>query len=533
MRERKELEAAFQKSQEALKLHSDLPQHVWNSAIHLRSRFMRLGDLPDLEAALQRRTSHSRSLRTSVGASNEWRTERAQNEEDGKHEGGFTGPPPHEIAAVSLADTSASRGVQSLSGSRLDGGYAHPSFTAVSSSRRDSAAVATCSENCVVASSAITTVKARNAPRPGERRWYRRNKLLPQNCDPVVQYLKGQATAFHYLGEMKYAIGEYPAAQLYAEAFYKLSESARDLFAQAAALQILASDHQNSVFLCQRAIKFLELGGITSGRAYDVLMLDQAEAHVLKSEYAEARRIHTQIVPDTTNQTAAKYAWGLLSIAQLDIITGANTQDVYLNLHKAKELFNSKGFMHPVKYCDLRLAELHLREGETLTAQGIFQTCFNSSWGNDAQAVLLCMKGLANVSSWPTSDFNQATRWPIIYLGYAKQLANKCAVYEALQLLGDVVQAQGDSVTSMTLYTLALEGFTCMDIHRSRAECMLRLADLANSQGDTSKAIELWTLARPLFERSSQVKQVSQVDERLATVTQTALEEQTETLRTY
>ncbi|KAJ7463175.1 hypothetical protein FB451DRAFT_1493928 [Mycena latifolia] len=363
--------------------------------------------------------------------------------------------------------------------------------------------------------------------------------LLPQNCDPVLQYLKGQATAFHYLGEMKYAIGEYPAAQLYAEAFYKLSESARDLFAQAAALQILAScrralgDHQNSVFLCQRAIKFLELGGITSGRAYDVLMLDQAEAHVLKSEYAEARRIHTQIVPDTTNQTAAKYAWGLLSIAQLDIITGANTQDVYLNLHKAKELFNSKGFMHPVKYCDLRLAELHLREGETLTAQGIFQTCFNSSWGNDAQAVLLCMKGLANVSSWPTSDFNQATRWPIIYLGYAKQLANKCAVYEALQLLGDVVQAQGDSVTSMTLYTLALEGFTCMDIHRSRAECMLRLADLANSQGDTSKAIELWTLARPLFERSSQVKQVSQVDERLATVTQTALEEQTETLRTY
>jgi hypothetical protein len=57
-----------------------------------------------------------------------------------------------------------------------------------------------------------------------------------------------------------------------------------------------------------------------------------------------------------------------------------------------------------------------------------------------------------------------------------------------------------------------------MDVHRSRAKCMVHLGDLANKQGHASKAIGFWTTAHPLFERSLQAKDVAQIDARLSTV---------------
>jgi hypothetical protein len=71
-----------------------------------------------------------------------------------------------------------------------------------------------------------------------------------------------------------------------------------------------------------------------------------------------------------------------------------------------------------------------------------------------------------------------------------------------------------DSVSN--LYTVSLEGVTYMDVHQSRARCTLRLGDLANEHGNTAAAIEHWKVARPLFVRSSQTKDIAEIDSRLA-----------------
>jgi hypothetical protein len=52
-------------------------------------------------------------------------------------------------------------------------------------------------------------------------------------------------------------------------------------------------------------------------------------------------------------------------------------------------------------------------------------------------------------------------------------LKEKLGILKALQFLGDVFLAQGEEYTALNLFTVALEGFTAMDVHRSRAECML------------------------------------------------------------
>ncbi|KAJ7488202.1 hypothetical protein FB451DRAFT_1167657 [Mycena latifolia] len=152
------------------------------------------------------------------------------------------------------------------------------------------------------------------------------------------------------------------------------------------------------------------------------------------------------------------------------------------------------------------------------------------TWGNNAQGALLCMESFANTKGWPESDFRYTSGWAVVYLGYAEKLGDKIALHRALQFLGDVFQAEGDSATSTALFTVALEGFTWMDIHHSRAECMLRLGDLAKGHGDVLNTIELWKTARPLFQRSSQGKQVTQIEERLATININVPEETTDSL---
>ncbi|KAJ7034064.1 hypothetical protein C8F04DRAFT_1260327 [Mycena alexandri] len=57
-----------------------------------------------------------------------------------------------------------------------------------------------------------------------------------------------------------------------------------------------------------------------------------------------------------------------------------------------------------------------------------------------------------------------------------------------------------------------------MDVHRSRAECMIRLGDISEKNGDLLNALELWEMARPLFECSSQIKQIHAIDERMSRV---------------
>jgi polyhydroxyalkanoate synthesis regulator phasin len=54
---------------------------------------------------------------------------------------------------------------------------------------------------------------------------------------------------------------------------------------------------------------------------------------------------------------------------------------------------------------------------------------------------------------------------------------------------------------------------------------MLRLGDLSKSHDDLLKAVEFWEAARPLFERSSQTKQVQCISERVANISKDVLKQ--------
>ncbi|KAJ7088954.1 hypothetical protein C8R44DRAFT_751636 [Mycena epipterygia] len=212
----------------------------------------------------------------------------------------------------------------------------------------------------------------------------------------------------------------------------------------------------------------------------------EAESHFLKSEYAEARNIHTEILCNTQN--TGSYAFGLLNLAQIDIVIGER--------------------------------ELHLREGETHTSKSLLQQSFTSVEHKDSQAALSCLESLADTNRWPVDDFEWALRWTVVYLLYAQGKKDKRALHKALQYLGVVFLEQGDLTTAGSLISVALETFTYMDIHRSRAKCLLCLGNISEQKGQSVEAVELWKEARPLFECSLQTKEMTKIDTKLALMAQ-------------
>jgi tetratricopeptide (TPR) repeat protein len=319
------------------------------------------------------------------------------------------------------------------------------------------------------------------------------------------------------MAQVKYSVGDYCTAQMYATEAQKLSKLSPNLFQEARTLQIGAwcsrnfGDFKESMTQLHRSREILSTCGLSGGYIDHGLVVDQAETYLLKSEYAQARSIYHQIVETTsTDHNAVFYAVSLLNIAQIDVKVGGDAEGIYQKLNKAKDIFRSYAHVPEIVFCDMCQADMELREKKFEMAKSKFL----KSGGIDNQVRSFCFEKLADIRAWPISEGQ--FKWPVIYCGDSYKSKDKLALHKALLFLGDVFTANKDKKTATSLYLVALQGFTHMDVHHSRGQCMMRLGDLADGEGHTSKALFFWKAARPLFELSLQAKDVAQIDLRLA-----------------
>lgn len=157
-----------------------------------------------------------------------------------------------------------------------------------------------------------------------------------------------------------------------------------------------------------------------------------------------------------------------------------------------------------------------MRKGNLLVANSVFQKCLKTSLGSDDEVVTFCLEQLADRQQWGMGDVT----WTTIFLMHVLKTKQKLPIHKALVFLADTCSALDDTETATSLLTLALKGFTDMDVHLGRAECMHRLGELSMQQKDFSAALEFWKEARPLFERSSQMEQVVLVDAKITTISE-------------
>ncbi|KAJ7820048.1 hypothetical protein B0H13DRAFT_1921438 [Mycena leptocephala] len=340
---------------------------------------------------------------------------------------------------------------------------------------------------------------------------------------------KMQSQALSRLGRIDWSNGDYFTAQGHANKAQRLARIVGDLYSEAQALHIASmccnsiGNYKQSIFLCSRARDLLALCGMSSCQLDHALMTNQAETHKLKSEYVVAHSIHLMILQETSvAQDFYAYGVALLNVAEIDVLIGAPMEDVQGGNEKAREIFNTHNLVTEVIVCDVILADLHLREGNLLEAKTLFESCLKSSFTRP-DIMFYCYERLGDASRWGAS--NWMFGWTTVFLVHSVRQKEKLGIYKALQFMGDAFFAQDDKHTAITLFAVALDGFTQMDVHRSRAGCMLRLGDISKGHGDLLKAVELWTTARPLFEQSSQAKQVNNIDQRLADVSEDVLEQ--------
>ncbi|KAJ7035362.1 hypothetical protein C8F04DRAFT_1233781 [Mycena alexandri] len=297
---------------------------------------------------------------------------------------------------------------------------------------------------------------------------------------------RGQCIALVRLSRIEWLRGNYAGSQVYAQEAQKVAKISGNMFQEAHGLyyEILCWQalgcYEYCISLSIRARTLLSLCGMSyTALDYD-FMNSQAEVHKSKSEYVEAHNIQNQLLQGAlATHNLYQQGFALINISEIEIPMGVSKDLIQEKIDASQAIGKAMKNAMFIIVCEIIQANLNLREGDMSSL--LFCKCLQLVWGNFSEA--------------------------------AKE---RLGIHRALQFLGDVFFKENDEVTAVSLFTLALEGFTQMDVHQSRAECMIRLGDISRKNGDLLRALELWETARLLFERSSQVKRVQNVDERLA-----------------
>ncbi|KAJ7854056.1 hypothetical protein B0H14DRAFT_3652126 [Mycena olivaceomarginata] len=280
-----------------------------------------------------------------------------------------------------------------------------------------------------------------------------------------------QSQALRLLAWINIQIGEYPIAQIHAYEAQKVARVSGDLYREAQALCMQAKcsyqfgNYGQSISLCITARQLLGLCGLSNSDTEHIITTIQAEVYKSKSEYSAAHKIYRarlQNVP--TDQSPYFRATLLLNIAEVEVFLGVPKNDVKRNINCARSIFTTMGHNSFMICCDATLADLYLRDKDLLAAKRLFKKCLKLAQEN-SEITSFCFKRLANISLWGADE--SVPSWTTIFLVHSLKFSTKLQVYKALQFFGEMFLRQKDENTAISLFTVALVGFTYMDVHQN------------------------------------------------------------------
>ncbi|KAJ7288933.1 hypothetical protein C8J57DRAFT_1215017 [Mycena rebaudengoi] len=277
-------------------------------------------------------------------------------------------------------------------------------------------------------------------------------------------------------------------------------------------------EQAQSLYLQSRCYQPMDVMWLPHGGQLDMgLRHLEAEIHLGKTEYLESHQIQISIISNLQLTQSGHHAlMASLNMALIDISTGVDSKVILKNLEACgyhMRTFNTlSGFNQilTLHMLDLATANLNLRDGNHVAANTMFSLFL-------MDIMLECLEQLADLST-EMNNIQNTLRWAGIFLSLALISNEQLAMMKALSCLGQLTVAEGDDETALSLFTVALDGFTFMDVHCWRGDCMVRIADIYDKRGEPAKSVELWKTARPLFQRSSQANSVTWIDMRLSEV---------------
>ncbi|KAK7055496.1 AAA domain-containing protein [Favolaschia claudopus] len=252
---------------------------------------------------------------------------------------------------------------------------------------------------------------------------------------------------------------------------------------------------------------------------FEIRLLDlEAEMYSHKTAYTEARKTYGLILQDSSlTRFPLFHGRSGVMIAAIDVILGSlqSKDEVVAALEIPRQIFISRGYLRGLPICDKVLADFLIGSGRMTDAIQLYENCARSFWDDSAEQLLLCMNKLGDITlrqSAQPEDSRSARHWATTYLAYGKQTASMCVIAWAFRCLGDLALAsENDDATAQSLFLVALEEFTRMDIYRGKAECLLRLGSIARKQGGEALAQEYLVEAKQMFLNSGMVGEASRI----------------------
>lgn len=216
---------------------------------------------------------------------------------------------------------------------------------------------------------------------------------------------------------------------------------------------------------------------------YQRFLRAQAITYTSKSEFSESRRIYQDVVdaapqdsPTSVNavpgETHARFdqAMSMLNVLYAEVVTDDHNPilgPVPARLAYIRPMFVNLDFTMALFECDFVLAVFHMRRGDYDTARPLFEALLTQSIevSDDANYANCCEKlgAIAIVNG----DMVGASRWYSCFLAVTCRTGwLPAGTHRSLQCMGDVFLARGDEDTALSLFQVALDGFTWMDVHQ-------------------------------------------------------------------
>ncbi|KAJ7452939.1 hypothetical protein FB451DRAFT_676643 [Mycena latifolia] len=283
---------------------------------------------------------------------------------------------------------------------------------------------------------------------------------------------------------------------------------------------VILGNLSRGLVLCTKLNGLLVARGLEEAERHLGVLDLQAEIHWRKTEYSQAREIQASVASQTSANCSPWYhAHALATWAYSDIVMSSSDEDAILrHWDGAKATYRALGSPRSL-LCSWVEAEWRLYHKDIQNARVTFKDCLSKSRGIYSDLSVLCLAALGDPRHKMYS-LMATSEWTFVYFSHARKSKERVATFHALRCLADIFAALDDEETALNLYRTTLEGATEMDIHRLRAESMTGIGDIMMRRGDSVKAEEMWIAARPLFLRSSQMKDAAGIDERLAQLSQ-------------
>ncbi|KAJ7046392.1 hypothetical protein C8F04DRAFT_1064144 [Mycena alexandri] len=325
--------------------------------------------------------------------------------------------------------------------------------------------------------------------------------------------------ALQGISELLGTMGDNEGGRFFAKRARQCADSLGDIYGASLAIAQEADcccslgDFREAARLCAESRELLRACGLEGGMIDLKAQIFQAEIHMLKTEYLDARAANTRIL-STPHRSAFQAALARINLALIDVALGGQPNAIRLHVDIASSELTELRFPLGTYLCNIVYADLHLGAGNASEAESLFTTAFQALRDQVDEGAIICLERLADLGNG-MHGVNQTLQWTGVFLASAHKTKNRLAMMKAIRCLGHILAAHGDEETALQLFEVALEGFTLMGVHGWAADCMLLISGILEKQERLEPAIDLLQKARPLFERSAQFKQVELIDSRV------------------